>query len=403
MTDTKTSPGKDDTEKLSLGQGRPGAPFAARTLVALGLWALVVVLMFYYGNATRFVLLGGVAALSLSAVLQPLADRLPGPSGLRAGLAVAIFLIVAAALLGTLGYAIHQPVSQSIQDWPQTRTDINAKLKDIAESFGVTGQATVAEIGDIAGRILTGGSASRWIGNVAGAILNTLLAIIVVIIASMYLLARPNGSLAGKAVELLPPGRQKPTLDALDDLRPELRWWVIGTAFSMAVVGMVFGAGYVLIGLKFAIPLALFAAVAQAVPTFGPMVTLLVSLLVAVSQGVTQVVGVVGIYVVVQSIESYLLTPMVMQRAVRMPPVITLFTIVLWGNVFGVAGLFLAIPLDLAIWVLLKHHILMQHRSETDSGGNQTTPQTQGEPSRENTGKSRQAETDGPSVRTGSN
>ena len=403
MTDSKTSTGKDDTPKPSLGHGRPGDPFAARTLVALGLWALVVVLMFYYGNATRFVLLGGVAALSLSAVLQPLADRLPGPSGLRAGLAVAIFLIVAAALLGTLGYLLHSPVSQSIQDWPQTRANINAKLEDAAESLGVSGQATVAEIGGIAGRILTGGSASRWIGNVAGGILNTLLAIIVVIIASMYLLARPNGSLTGKAVGLLPPDRQKPTLDALDDLRPELRWWVIGTAFSMAVVGIVFGVGYVLVGLKFAIPLALFAAVAQAVPTFGPMVTLLVSLLVAVSQGVTQMVGVVGIYVVVQSIESYLLTPMVMQRAVRIPPVITLFTIVLWGNVFGVAGLFLAIPLDLTIWVLLKHHILLRHRSEADSDGNQTTPQKQADPSRENTDESRQQETDGSSVRAGSN
>lgn len=374
MSETGTSDNKGATAEHDAGQSCAASLLAGRTLVALGLWALVVVLAFYYGNATRFVLLGGLAAMALSAVLQPLADRLPGPSGLRAGLAVAIFLVVVVALLYALGYMLHQPVSQSIQDWPQTRADINASLEELADSFGVTGRVTVGEIGDIAGRILTGGSASRWIGNVAGGVLNTLLAVIVVIIASMYLLARPDGSLAGKAVGLLPRGRRKPTLDALDELRPEFRWWVIGTVFSMAVVGIVFGVGYVLIGLKFAIPLALFAALAQSVPTFGPMVTLLVSLLVAGSQGMSQIVGVASIYVVVQSVESYLLTPMVMQRAVRIPPVITLFTIVFWGNVFGVAGLFLAIPLDLTIWVLLKHHILMRHDRQADPDGDQTNP-----------------------------
>ncbi len=333
----------------------------ARVLVAISLWALLIALMFHYFNATRFLLLGGLGAMAVAATLQPLADRLPGPRGLRAMAAVALFLVVLVALLGGLGVSLYGPISDSLKQWPEIREGINKQLESIAASVGANGQLTVAELRDIAGRLLTGGSLSRWVGSVAGGALSALLAILVVIIGAMYLLARPDGSLAGKAVRLLPAPRQRPTMDALDDLRPQLRWWLIGTAFSMAVIGLVFGLGYWLIGLEFAVPLALFAAVAQTVPTFGPMVTLLLSLLIAATQGAVQIAGVFGVYVVVQSLESYLLTPLVMRQAVRIPPIVTMFTIILWGNVFGVAGLILAIPLDLVIWAVLKHHILETH------------------------------------------
>jgi predicted PurR-regulated permease PerM len=179
---------------------------------------------------------------------------------------------------------------------------------------------------------------------------------------------------SGQAVRLFPKDRRQPTLDALEELRPLLRWWFIGTALSMAMVGTLFGAGYAMIGLQFAAPLALFAGVAQVVPTFGPMITLVLSLLVAIPQGSYQVGGVVVIYVVVQSVESYILTPKVMERAVHVPPVVTLFTIILWGNVFGVVGLILAIPLNLMIWALLKHHIILRH--ERTEPGQDDQPST---------------------------
>ncbi len=144
-------------------------------------------------------------------------------------------------------------------------------------------------------------------------------------------------------------------------MQPQLRWWALGTAFSMVVIGPAFGLGLWIVGLEFALPLALFAALAQSVPTFGPMVTLLLALLVAATQSLTQVVGVIAVYVIIQSLESYVLTPLVMRQAVKIPPIVTLFTIILWGNIFGLAGLILAIPIDLTIWAFLKHHLIERH------------------------------------------
>ena len=53
------------------------------------------------------------------------------------------------------------------------------------------------------------------------------------------------------------------------------------------------------------------------------------------------------------------LFPLIMRQAVHMPPIVTLFSLVLWGQVFGLAGLLLAIPINLVIWnfasTFLKH------------------------------------------------
>ena len=55
--------------------------------------------------------------------------------------------------------------------------------------------------------------------------------------------------------------------------------------------------------------------------------------------------GVLVVYGVIQALEAYIILPLIMRGAVNMHPAITLFTVVLWGKIFGVPGLILAIPL----------------------------------------------------------
>ncbi len=342
-----------DTEVVAVTRVRP--------LTALFLWAVLLVLAFLHFQATVFVVLGALAAAAFAATLQPLADRLWGPVPVRAMTAVLLLLIVVAVLLFVFGWAMVGPIRENIEQLPDLRRRANDGLQNLANRANITTEVTVSRLAEIGGQVLTGSSLAGWISKAADQVLTALLAILVVVIAAMYLLARPAGNLSGAAVQLLPPRRQEPTRQAIAQLQPQLRWWALGTAFSMSVVAVVFGLGFWILGLEFALPLALFAGLAQSVPTFGPLVTLLLALLVAATQGLTQVVGVIGLYVLVQSLESYILTPLVMRKAVRIPPVVTLFTIILWGNVFGLAGLILAIPIDLTLWAFLQHHLIEKH------------------------------------------
>lgn len=337
-----------------------------RSLVGLFLWAVLLLVAFRFYGAVQFVVLTGLGAAVLAAAVQPLADHLRGPASVRAMAAMLLVFLVACVALVALGWLLYEPIRSSISRWPEIRASVNEALRDVARRAGINGDLTVADVARIAGRVLTGGSTEGWIGDLAGGVLTSLLALVVVLIGAAYLLARPAGSLSGPASGLLPPERREPTRRALASLAPQYRWWLIGTLFSMVVIGVVFGAGYWLIGLKFALPLALFAGLAQVVPTFGPMVTLLLSLLVAGTQGAAQIAGVFVVYVTAQSLESYLLTPMVMREAVCIPPIVTLLSIILWGNVFGPAGLVLAIPIDLTIWAFLTHHLIREHDVRAD-------------------------------------
>jgi predicted PurR-regulated permease PerM len=154
---------------------------------------------------------------------------------------------------------------------------------------------------------------------------------------------------------MLPERRQSAALAMLCDLEPKLRWWLIGTMISMMAVGVLSWLGFMAIGLRFAATLAILMALAEIVPNIGPAVGFLIALMVALAQGKGQVFGVIGVWCVIQVAESYVLQPLIMKRAVKVPPVVTLFTVVLWGKVLGVGGLLLAIPIDLVVWSAAVH------------------------------------------------
>lgn len=340
-----------------------------RSLVGLFLWAVLLLVAFRFYGAVKFVILAGIGTAVLAAAVQPLADRMPGGRGVRAMLAMAVVLLAVAVAVGAVGITVYPAIQQKVQQWPQIQQRADEGLRTFTRRIGMKDGLTVDELGKTAWQVLTGGASAGWLSNVIGGVITAVLGVVVVVVGAAYLLAKPQGALSGPASRLLPPDRQEPTRRAVEDLQPQYRWWLIGTLFSMGVIGVVFGLGYWIIGLEFALPLALFAALAQVVPTFGPLVTMLLSLLIAATQGTTQVVGVLAVYFFAQTLESYLLTPMVMKKAVKIPPTITLFTIILWGNIFGPIGLVLAIPLDLTIWAFLNRHLVKDHGYQEEHDG----------------------------------
>ena len=338
-----------------------------RSLVAIFLWAVVFVLVLEFFQAATFLLLGLIASAALAAALRPLAERIPGPSAVGAVVTTMGFFIIFVGLLVLVGWWMYAPTQDNLASWPEVRGKINDLMTSAAGAVGYDEEVTVEIVIDQAGRLLTGSDLKNWLTIALSATIGTVLAILIVLIAAMYFLAQSTEELIGPLVKLLPPDRQEPMRNSLCELDPKFRWWAIGTSFSMSIIGVTSGLGFWIIGLPLALPLGVFAGIAQIVPTFGPMITLILAMLVAATQGWFAMIGVLIIYVVVQTIESYFLTPMVMKKAVNIPPVVTLFTVVLWGNLFGLPGLLLAIPLDLAIWSLLKHHIIRRHEAASQA------------------------------------
>jgi predicted PurR-regulated permease PerM len=90
------------------------------------------------------------------------------------------------------------------------------------------------------------------------------------------------------------------------------------------------------------------------VPLVGPALAAIPAILVALSEGGTMVLWVIGLYVVVQQIEGNAIMPLVQRRTVGLPPVVTLFALVSLGVLFGPLGILLGTPITVVLYVAVK-------------------------------------------------
>lgn len=346
---------------------RPAVPVHVRRLGTLLVWAILLYLGLRFFPAVKVLLLGVLAASAVASALWPLVQRVGRSRGLSAVVVGLGFVATVAAVVAVVGVLLARPIRRELTQLPEARQNLDAALK------GWSQQLEISPPIDTATLVSQAGSFVGRVGNVAASVGQTLVSVGValafIFIGSIYLLAEPRDTLLGPLLPALPPRRRPQLVAALDELGPKLRWWLIGVLVSMAVVAAVSAVGYTVSGIKFAIPLAILAGLCELVPTVGPIAGGAAALLVATTQGSGQVAGAVATWGVVQVLESYVILPLVMRRAVRMPAVVTLFSVIVWGEVFGAAGLFMAIPLNLLVWTAFKHFVIEDRRA-AEAGGN---------------------------------
>jgi predicted PurR-regulated permease PerM len=151
-----------------------------------------------------------------------------------------------------------------------------------------------------------------------------------------------------------------------------LRNWLSAQFLSMSVVGVLTFAGLWLIGLPLAAALALISALLTFIPNIGPLIAAVPALLLAFASGGKMVLLVIGVYVVVQAIETYLVTPLIQQEKVSLPPALVIGAQLLMGVLFGILGLALATPLA-ALTLTLASGLYVHDYLEREARGDPAT------------------------------
>jgi hypothetical protein len=119
------------------------------------------------------------------------------------------------------------------------------------------------------------------------------------------------------------------------------------------------------------VSLGLLAAILGFVPYIGPVVAAIPAVLLALLTSQMQAVHVVLLYLGVQLLESYFLTPLVQKKALSLPPALTLTTQMLMGVLVGTLGVMLAAPLTATVLTVIK--TLSRERSNTGAGPRKAT------------------------------
>jgi len=140
----------------------------------------------------------------------------------------------------------------------------------------------------------------------------------------------------------------------IEQLEARLGSWVNAEFFLMTIIGILSYIGYTILGLRYAVPLAIFAGLLEAVPSLGPTVATALAALVGFTT--SPLTGILAIVVgtVIQQLENNIIVPRIMKKTVGFNPLVTILLIASGAKLGGVIGAILALPLFLTLQTIFK-------------------------------------------------
>lgn len=317
------------------------AQFVRRVLIVIALVAVAV--LAWVLRSVLLMVFGAVVVAILFRSLASQFEKLKLPSGPALALSVlTVFVIVggAAALFGAQLVAQTENLTEAIPAaWDS--------LKQRLSGFGLGGQ-----LGQIDPTSKTGGiaaSAGRFVMSLGGGLADALL----IVVGGIFIAASPRFYRTGM-VKLIPESSRGNAAQAIRDAGNALQLWLKAQLLTMAIVGIVTGLGLWLVGVPSALALGLLAALLEFIPFVGPILAAIPAVLITLAIDPQLALWAIGVYLVVQQLEGYVLQPMLQQWAVDLPGAILLFSLLACGTLFGPLGVIFAAPLTVVVYVMVK-------------------------------------------------
>jgi len=208
------------------------------------------------------------------------------------------------------------------------------------------------------------GQASRIVG-VATGLVSGLLYLVFTLILALYLTI-DGDRIRRYVIQFLPFDRHDQALQVTERIGVRLGAWARGEALLAVIIGTMTWIGALILGLPYAGALALVAAVGELVPNLGPIIAavplVVVGFLSSPQQGVLALI----MAVLIQQLENNLIVPRVMSRAVNLHPVAVMVAILSGGELLGIPGALMAVPLVASLSVVVDE--MQRERLERHMG-----------------------------------
>lgn len=328
---------------------------------AVGLAFLLAMVLHYWEPLLRVLLLVYAAAI-LAVVLNALRGVLRMQRKWLAGI---VAVVVIGSIGGLLTWGAPLLIAQArglVQTAPALEEQIQRWEVQLQQMLGV--QVRIPDPATVWAAISEGGTAAGMLGQALG-LLEVLALPFIVFIGALFTLANPNERLLTPVLRIVPRDLRVAWYRIFQLLADRLVGWAKGTGLAMLAVGTLSTVAYLGIGVPNAIALGMLNGVLEFVPLLGPWVGGTIAVLVAFLDDPQKALFAAIAAIVIQQIESNVITPWAMSRGAELHPFVTLFALVLFGGMFGFLGIFLAVPLVLLVWTLVQ--VLWVERSiDTD-------------------------------------
>lgn len=326
------------------------ATFARRVCVSVGIVTLAFLLLALLWAATDVLLLL-FAAILVACFLRGTAKVFSQSTRLPIGWSLGIVVTLLCGATTAAVWLLAPQVAAQVDDLSRGLTQSFQQLRAYLAQYDwgrrilaqMPGVAELAQRGNLFGRIT--GVFSSTLGILANAIL--------VAFIGLYLALAPVTYITG-LVRLFPKQRRARMNEVLEAVGETLRRWLVGRAILMVVNGVFTALGLWILGIPLALTLGAIAGLLNFVPNIGPIIAGVPAVLIAWTLGPVPALYVLLLYISLQSLDGYVLTPLIQQRTVALAPALTITAQLLFGVLAGTMGLLLATPLTAATLVLIR-------------------------------------------------
>ncbi len=278
----------------------------------------------------------------------------------RRGLGAAISMIVVIGLLIGIGAmvapAVRRQTGEIAKELPKVIDEIEKKFgsSGASKALGLDTPQQKKQGGGLSAQLtkeLRG--ATKFLFPIISSVFGAIGGVVIVLFIGMYIAAEP-GKYRDGILHLVPHRSRPRAREVLTTLAQTLRQWLIARLIAMVAIGLITGIGLALLGVKGAAALGLLAGLMELIPFFGPFVSAIPAIGIALVDSPQKALAVVVLYVIVQQLEGNVITPLILEKRLDIPPVLTVVGVSAMAIVFGVMGMLVAEPLLAAALVLSK-------------------------------------------------
>ena len=321
--------------------------FQRKVWITTGIVALVVVLLWILKvvfNVLLLILAGALIAL----FFRGLSGLIHRKTGLSTKVSLPLSIIGSLLLLVLFfwftGAQIQQQATQLSETFPSTIQKFKEELSKNPLGQKVLQQATSEQSQKRTSSMLQGFFSTTF---------GVLGDLYVVLFLGIFFTAAPRVYIKG-FLKLIPPAARPRAQGVVNHIGHTLTKWLKGQFFAMLVVTVLTLIGLLILGVPMAFVLALIAGLLNFIPNFGPLIAMIPAVGVGLMQGPTTALLVAGLYILVQVLESNLITPQIQKRMIDMPPALIIIAQMFMGVLTGGWGLVLATPLVALLIVVVQ-------------------------------------------------
>lgn len=318
--------------------------------------AILLVVGFIALYVLRDIVLIVLAAVVIASAIEPSAKWLMRYRVPRALAVILIYLLIG-AVFATVIFVFLPPVLNEVSrlsdELPRLIAELDVSFPDsaVTQNFfgGVSLDSLIQNLRTALSGVTTGilGTISVVFGGV--------LSFILISVISFYLAVQERG--IENFLRIITPLRyEKEVVSLWRRSQEKIGLWLKGQLVLGLLIGVLVYLGLTILGIRYALILALLAALFEIIPIFGPLLAAVPAVILGFLEGLAPGFMVLGLYVIIQQFENHLIYPLVVTKIVGVPPLLVILALFIGAKLAGFLGILLSIPAA-AVFVEIFHDI----------------------------------------------